>query len=238
MGRAYEVRKYSIQKTGAARGKIYTTFAKEIYLAAKNGGIEVESNDSLKRLIERAKKEQVPSDIIKRAIDKVNSGADESYVSASYEMFGPGGSTVIVECLTDNVNRSVSELRAVINKTHIKMGAIGSVSYMYDNNSIVSFKGMDLEQAMEVLIEADIDLQDIENQEDQVVIYGLPNDLFKIKKAILKVLPNVIFETEEIAMIPKETITLAEEDLVVFKKMLAMFDEVEDVQNVYHNVNL
>ncbi|MEG0021539.1 MAG: YebC/PmpR family DNA-binding transcriptional regulator, partial [Bacilli bacterium] len=101
-----------------------------------------------------------------------------------------------------------------------------------------SFKGMDLEQAMEVLIEADIDLQDIENQEDQVVIYGLPNDLFKIKKAILKVLPNVIFETEEIAMIPKETITLAEEDLVVFKKMLAMFDEVEDVQNVYHNVNL
>ncbi|MEG0266330.1 MAG: YebC/PmpR family DNA-binding transcriptional regulator, partial [Bacilli bacterium] len=152
--------------------------------------------------------------------------------------FGPGGSTVIVECLTDNVNRSVSELRAVINKTHIKMGAIGSVSYMYDNNSIISFKGMDLEQAMEVLIEADIDLQDIENQDDQVVIYGLPNDLFKIKKAILKVLPNVIFETEEIAMIPKETITLAEEDLVVFKKMLAMFDEVEDVQNVYHNVNL
>ncbi|MEG0266676.1 MAG: YebC/PmpR family DNA-binding transcriptional regulator, partial [Bacilli bacterium] len=90
MGRAYEVRKVSIQKTGAAKGKIYSMYAKEIYLAAKNGGIEVESNDSLKRLIERAKKEQVPSDIIKRAIDKVNSGADESYVSASYEMFGPG----------------------------------------------------------------------------------------------------------------------------------------------------
>ena len=139
MGRAYEVRKASIQKTGAAKGKIYSMYAKEIYLAAKQGGTELESNASLKRLVERAKKEQVPGDIIKRAIDKVNSGADVSYIKNTYEMFGPGGSTLIVECLTDNVNRSVSDLRAVVNKTHIKMGAMGSVSYMYDNNCVVSF---------------------------------------------------------------------------------------------------
>ena len=151
-------------KTGAAKGKLYGMYAKEIYQVAKNGGTTPEGNPSLRRLIEKAKKEQVPSDIIKRAIDKVNSGADESYIKNTYEMFGPGGSTLIVECLTDNVNRSVSDLRAVVNKTHIKMGAMGSVSYMYDNNCVVSFKGLDEDAVMEALIMADIDA-DIEKKQ-------------------------------------------------------------------------
>ena len=143
MGRAYEVRKASIQKTGAAKSKLYSMYAREIYQAAKNGGIELEANATLKRLVEKAKKEQVPADIIKRAIDKVNSGADESYDSVRYELFGPAGSTVIVDCLTDNVNRSVSAVRTAVNKCHVKMGAIGSVAYMYDNLCVVGFKGLD-----------------------------------------------------------------------------------------------
>lgn len=237
MGRAYEVRKASIQKTGAAKGKIYSMYAKEIYLAAKQGGTELESNASLKRLVERAKKEQVPGDIIKRAIDKVNSGADESYIKNTYEMFGPGGSTLIVECLTDNVNRSVSDLRAVVNKTHIKMGAMGSVSYMYDNNCVVSFKGLDEDAVMEALIMADIDA-DIEMQDDSVVVYGEPQDLFKIKDAIKAFKDDVNFDVDEITLIPKDTVTLAGDDKEVFDKLLTMLDDVEDVQNVYHNVNL
>ena len=108
-------------KTGAARGKLYGMYAKEIYLAAKNGGVTPEGNPSLKRLIEKAKKEQVPSDVIKRAIDKVTSGSPENYEVLTYEVFGPAGSTMLVECLTDNVNRSVSEVRAVINKSHLKI---------------------------------------------------------------------------------------------------------------------
>lgn len=237
MGRAYEVRKASIQKTGAAKGKIYSMYAKEIYLAAKQGGTELESNASLKRLVERAKKEQVPGDIIKRAIDKVNSGADESYIKNTYEMFGPGGSTLIVECLTDNVNRSVSDLRAVVNKTHIKMGAMGSVSYMYDNNCVVSFKGLDEDAVMEALIMADIDA-DIEMQDDSVVVYGEPQDLFKIKDAIKSVKEDVNFDVDEITLIPQDTVTLVGEDKELFDKLLTMLDDVEDVQNVYHNVNL
>ena len=237
MGRAYEVRKASIQKTGAAKGKVYSMYAKEIYLAAKQGGTELESNASLKRLVERAKKEQVPGDIIKRAIDKVNSGADESYIKNTYEMFGPGGSTLIVECLTDNVNRSVSDLRAVVNKTHIKMGAMGSVSYMYDNNCVVSFKGLEEDAVMEALIIADIDA-DIEMQDDSVVVYGEPQDLFKIKDAIKSVKDDVNFDVDEITLIPKDTITLTGDDKEVFDKLLTMLDDVEDVQNVYHNVNL
>ena len=225
-------------KTGAAKGKLYSMYAREIYLAAKSGGTEPDSNSSLKRMIDRAKKEQVPADIIKRAIDKVNSGIDDSYQSAMYEMFGPAGSTLMIQCLTDNVNRTVSDLRAVVNKCHIKMGAMGSVAFMYDNYAIVGFKGLSEEEAMEALIEADVDLQDIETDQGLTVIYGDPQDLYKIKDAISKVLPTVDFAVEEIAMVPKETIDITGEDLELFNKLLSLLDEVEDVQNVYHNVNL
>ena len=238
MGRAYEVRKASIQKTGAAKSKLYSMYAREIYQAAKTGGVELESNASLKRLVERAKKEQVPSDIIKRAIDKVNSGADESYVEARYELFGPAGSTVIVDCLTDNVNRSVSSIRAVLNKCHVKMGAIGSVAYLYDHLCIVGFKGLTAEEALEQMIMADIDIDDVETNNGLTVIYGNPKDLFDIKNVISEAVPNVNFEIDEITMIPKDTITLTGEDLEVFKKLVTMLDDVEDVQHVYHNVKL
>ena len=235
MGRAYEVRKASIQKTGAARGKIYSMYAKEIYQAAKNGGTNLDSNSALKRLVERAKKEQVPQDIIKRAIDKVNSGIDENYTKNTYEMFGPAGSTLVIECLTDNVNRTVSELRAVVNKCHVKLGNVGSVSYNYDNLCIVSFKGLSMEDILNALILDDIDVVDIEEDEG-IVVYGDPQDLFKIKESITKVLPNVIFDMDEITMLPKEKVELVGEDLELFHKLLSMLDEVEDVSNIYHNV--
>ena len=238
MGRAYEVRKASIQKTGAAKAKLYSMYAREIYQAAKNGGVELESNLTLKRLVEKAKDEQVPSDIIKRAIDKVNSGVDESYESTRYELFGPGGSTLIVDCLTDNVNRSVSSIRAALNKTNSKMGVSGSVSYMYDNLCIVSFKGLTEEEAIDLMIESDIEIEDIEKDEDNIVIYGNPTSLYEIKEAITNKIPNVTFDVSDIVMIPKDKVTLSGEDLEYFNKLLAMLDDIEDVRQVYHNVNL
>ena len=238
MGRAYEVRKASIQKTGAARGKIYSMYAREIYQAAKNGGVETASNASLKRLIERAKKEQVPADIIKRAIDKVNSGADESYDSVRYEVFGPAGSTIVIDCLTDNVNRSISSVRAALNKTKCKMGSMGSITYNYDNLCIISFKGLTEEQTLDALIESGIDNVDMELDGDSIVIYGDPQDNFKIKEAITKVLPNVQFDMDEITMLPKDKITLSGEDFEMFNRLLTLLDDIEDVNHVYHNVEL
>ena len=238
MGRAYEVRKASIQKTGAAKAKLYSMYAREIYQAAKNGGTELEGNPSLKRLVEKAKKDQVPNDIVNRAIDKVNSGIDETYTLANYEIFGPSGSTAIVACLTDNVNRSVSSIRAVINKCHVKMGAQGSVSYMYDHLCIVSFKGMTEEDALDAIVEAGLDINDIETDNEEVIIYGAPNDLNKIKEALLAKSPKLEFDLDEITMLPKEKVTLEGEDKETFEKMLNMLDEVEDVQTVYHNVEL
>lgn len=225
------------QKTGAARGKLYGMYAREIYQVAKNGGTTPEGNPSLKRLIERAKRDQVPSDVIKRAIDKVSSGIGEDYQELTYELFGPAGSTLMVKCFTDNVNRSVSDLRAVVNKCHIKMGAMGSVSYMYDNLCIVGFSGLDEEQVLDALIEADIDA-DIESGDNRIMIYGDPQDLYKIKEAIQKVLPTVDFDVEEISLLPKERINITGEDMDDFNKLLTLLDEVDDVQNVYHNVEL
>lgn len=225
-------------KTGAAKGKLYGMYAKEIYQAAKNGGVTPEGNPSLKRLIEKAKKEQVPSDVIKRAIDKVNSGAGENYETLTYEIFGPGGSTLMVECLTDNVNRSVSDVRAVVNKCHVKMGAMGSVSYMYDNLCTVGFSGLSEDEIMNALIENDIDFVDIENSDGNTLIYGNPSDLFKIKEAISSVKNDIEFTVDEISMLPKDRIKLTGEDLEIFNKLLDMLDEVDDVQNVYHNVEL
>ena len=140
MGRAYEVRKASIQKTGAARGKIYTTFAKEIYLAAKKGIPDPDSNIVLKRIIEKAKKNEVPSDIINRAIDKAKGMGQDEYEVVTYEGFGPGASTLIIKCLTDNVNRTVGFVRAAFNKVHKSLGVTNSVAYNYDYLGVVSFK--------------------------------------------------------------------------------------------------
>ena len=225
-------------KTGAAKGKLYGMYAREIYQVAKNGGVTPEGNPSLKRLIEKAKKEQVPADVIKRAIDKVNSGAGEDYLENTYELFGPAGSTLIVKCLTDNVNRSVSDLRAVVNKHKIKMGGMGSVSYMYDNLCTVGFKGLDEESIMNALIENDIDIVDMETDADHTLIYGDPKDLFRIKEAISSLKSGIEFDVDEISMLPKERITLSGEDLDAFKKLLDALDEVDDVQTVYHNVEL
>ena len=132
MGRAYEVRKASIQKTGAAKAKLYSTYAKEIYLAAKKGIPDVDSNVLLKRIVDKAKKEQVPNDIIHRAIEKAKGAGGEDYETVIYEGFGPGASTLIIKTLTDNVNRTVGFVRAAFNKVHKSLGVTNSVSYNYD----------------------------------------------------------------------------------------------------------
>ena len=225
-------------KTGAAKGKLYSMYAKEIYQAAKNGGTSLDANATLKRLVDKAKKEQVPSDIIKRAIDKVNSGIDESYEQTRYEIFGPGGSTVIADCLTDNLNRTVSDIRTVLNKTHTKMGAMNSVSYMYDNICMVGFRGLTEEETLDALIESDVEALDIYTEDGITVVTGNPTDLFAIKEAITKKLPNVNFEYDELTTVAKDKINLSNEDLEIFNKLINMLEEVEDINHVYHNVEL
>lgn len=238
MGRAYEVRKASIQKTGAMKAKLYSNFAKEIYIAAKNGGTNIDSNAVLKSLVEKAKKSQVPSDIINRAIDKVNSGADESYISCRYEGFGPGASNVIVDCLTDNVNRTVGFVRTAFNKCNGKLGVENSVSHFYENLCVFGVKGYSEEELFESLMMEEVEVKDIETEDDLVVVTGDAKEYNNIRTALLKINPDIDLEIDEIAMIPLDKVTLEGEDKEIFEKLLNMLDDIEDVQNVYYNVEM
>ena len=238
MGRAYEVRKASIQKTGAIKAKLYSTFAKEIYLAAKKGVPEIESNITLKRLVEEAKKQQVPSDIINRAIDKAKGAGADDYTKVVYEGFGPGASTLIIDCLTDNVNRTVGFVRAAFNKVHKSLGVSNSVSYNYDYLGVTSIKSDKEEEIFEELVNAGIDLVDFENEDGLITISVNPTDHNKVKDVLEKIIPDVDYEIDEVGMFAKEMITLEGEDLETFEKLLTMLEDIEDVSNIYHNVNL
>ena len=237
-GRAYEVRKASIQKNGAAKAKLYSNYAKEIYLAAKKGTPEIESNIALKRMVDKAKKEQVPSDIIKRAIDKAKGAGGEDYEVVTYEGFGPGASTLIIRTLTDNVNRTVGMVSAAFNKVHKSLGVNNSVSYNYDYLAIISIKGYDEEQIFNALLENGIEPIDFEVEDGEIVISVNPSDHNKVKDVLEKIDNNINYEIDEEGMYAKDKVTLTGEDLETFHKLYKMLDEIDDVTNIYHNVIL
>lgn len=236
MGRAYEVRKASIQKTGAAKGKLYTTFAKEIYLAAKKGSPNPDANVSLKRLIDKAKKQQVPSDIITRAIDKAKGVGGEDYHEVVYEGFGPGASTLIIKCLTDNVNRTVGMVRASFNKVNKSLGVTNSVSYNYDHLGILSFKYDSEEAVFDALLNAGIEIVDIELNDGEITLSLNPSDINKAKDELEKLIPNIDYEIDEVGMYAKEKITLTGEDKEIFDRLYKLLDDIEDVSEIYTNV--
>lgn len=238
MGRAYEVRKASIQKTGAARGKVYTTYAKEIYLVGKKGGADPEANTSLKRLIEKAKKEQVPSDIINRALDKAKGLGGEEYNEVVYEGFGPGASTLIIKCLTDNVNRTVGMVRAAFNKVNKSLGVTNSVTYNYDHLGIVSFKYSNDEEIFNALLEAGIEPVDFDSIDGEITISVNPKDFNPMKDILEKIIPNLEYTYDELGMFAKEKIKLTGEDKEIFDRLYSLLDDIDDVSEIYTNVEM
>jgi len=238
MGRAHEVRKVAMAKTAAKKTKLYSRYGKEIFLAAKAGGPDLDGNLALRRLVEKAKKEQVPGDVIKRAIDKVKSGDTESYEPIQFEGFGPGNSTLIVKCLTDNINRTISHVRPAFTKAKSKLGAEGSVAYLYDVESTVIFGGMDEEAALEALIMGEVDAKDISTLEDgKIKITGEPTDLYKIKTAIEAAKSDVEFDVDDITTTPQETVELEGDDMMLFERLMNLLNDCDDVDDIYHNVS-
>ena len=238
MGRAYEVRKASIQKNGAVKAKLYSNYAKEIYLAAKKGVPELESNVNLKHLVEKAKKEQVPMDIIKRAIDKAKGASGEDYTEVIYEGFGPGASTFIIKTLTDNVNRTVGEIRAAFNKVHKSLGVTNSVSYNYDYLAIISFKSNEEEKIFEELLNAGIEIIDLESNDGEITITANPKDINKVKEELEKIIPGIEYTYDEVGMFAKDEVTLTGEDKEVYDKLYSLLDAIDDVSAIYTNVKL
>ncbi len=239
MGRAYAVREAKIKKTGAAKGKLYTNFAKEIYLAAKNGSPEIEANSVLKHLVEKAKKMQVPADIINRALDKAKGAGKDEYEQIIYEGFGPGASTFMIKTLTDNVNRTVGEVRAAFNKVHKSLGVSNSVSYNYDNLAVMSFKSDKEEEILMGLLDAGIEPVECETDSDGLLNVSVNYvDNVKTKEIIEAIIPDVDYELDETGWYAKDMITLEGEDLELFNKLYDMLNEIDDVTDIYHNVEM
>ncbi|WP_226702029.1 YebC/PmpR family DNA-binding transcriptional regulator [Microbulbifer elongatus] len=236
MGRAYQNRKESMAKTSNMKARVYSRYGREIYVTAKSGGVDPNGNLALRSLIDRAKKEQVPTHVIEKAIDKAKGGAGEDFSRARYEGFGPGGCMAIIECLTDNPNRTFGDVRQAFTKTKTKIGTEGSVSHSFDHLAILVFKHDDEEAALEALMEADVDVTDIENEDGKLSVFAPHTDYFKAKQALIEAFGDIDFEVDEIQFVPQTYTEVTGDDVALFEKFLNMLEDLEDVQAVYHNV--
>ncbi|MFI3594124.1 YebC/PmpR family DNA-binding transcriptional regulator [Streptococcus uberis] len=218
-----------------ATSKVYAKFGVEIYVAAKQGDPDPESNSALKFVIDRAKQAQVPKHVIDKAIDKAKGNTDETFVEGRYEGFGPNGSMIIVDTLTSNVNRTAANVRTAYGKNGGNMGASGSVSYMFDKKGVIVFEGDDADTVFEQLLEADVEVDDVEAEDGAITVYTAPTDLHKGIQALRD---NGIetFKVTELEMIPQSEVTLEGDDLATFEKLIDALEADDDVQKVYHNV--
>ncbi|WP_218352200.1 YebC/PmpR family DNA-binding transcriptional regulator [Alteromonas lipotrueiana] len=238
MGRAFEVRKAAMAKTAGAKTKVYSKYGKEIYVCAKNGGADPDTNLSLRRLMDKAKKDQVPGHVIDKAIDKAAGGAGENYESARYEGFGPGNCMVIVDCLTDNANRTITDVRNCFTKTGAKIGGPGSASHMFDHQAVFQFVGDDEDAVLEVLMEADVDVTEVEGEDGKITVYAPHTEFNNVKTALNTAYTDLELDTEEITFIPQTETQISEEDLPMFEKFMDMLNDCDDVQDIYHNAIL
>ena len=238
MGRSFENRKASMAKTQGAKSKLYAKYGKEIYVCAKNGGVDPSANLTLRRLIEKAKKDQVPAHVIDRALEKAQGGGGEDYATARYEGFGPGGCMVIVDCLTDNNNRTITDVRQCFVKNDSKIGAPGAVSHMFDHQAVFAFKGDDEDAVLELLMEADVDVADIESEDGLITVLAPHTEYNKARTALTEAMPELEFEIEEITFVPQTTTQISGEDVEVFEKFMDMLNDCDDVQDVYHNAEI
>ncbi len=235
MGRAYQNRKESMAKTSDANAKLYSKYSREIYVTAKAGGVEPESNLALRGLLDRARKDQVPAHVIDKALDKAKGGSGEDFQVARYEGYGPGGCMVIVDCLTDNTTRTFNDVRVCFTKCDSKIGTQGAVMHMFDHAAIFVFKHDDEDAVLDVLMEADVDVSDLESEDGIITVFAPHTDYFKAKQALQELDADLQFEVDEIQFVPKTMTTVAGDDRAVLDKFLGMLNDLDDVQNIYHN---
>ncbi|MDH5391697.1 MAG: YebC/PmpR family DNA-binding transcriptional regulator [Gammaproteobacteria bacterium] len=238
MGRAYQNRKESMAKTSDAKAKVYSKYGREIYVCAKNGGIDPNGNLALRRLIDNAKKDQVPAHVIEKALTKAEGGAGEDFVLARYEGFGPGGCNVIVDCLTDNNTRTFNDVRVCFTKSKAKIGAPGAVAHMFDHSAVFVFKADNEDSVLEAMLDADVDVTDVESEAGMVTVFAPHTEYNNARTALTNLLGEIEFEVDTITFIPQTECPVSGDDAEMFEKFLDLLNDNDDVQNVYHNAEI
>ena len=234
MGRAHEVRAKAMAATAAKRSALFNRASKEIYMAAKSGEPDPSMNLALRSAIEKWRSQNVTRDVIDRAIQKAKGGSVEAYTEGRYEAFGPGGSLFIIDTLTDNSNRAWIEVRTAITK---KGGHLGSVLYNFTETGVFVFKGQNKDEVEENLVMADVDVREVTDNEDGSLEVLVEPTAFSQARSVLEEMGISEFEVSEITFLPNEPITLSDpEDKRKYDELCDMLDDLEDVQNVYTNV--
>ncbi|WP_419892632.1 YebC/PmpR family DNA-binding transcriptional regulator [Paenibacillus xylanexedens] len=235
MGRKWNNIKEKKASKDANTSRVYAKFGVEIYVAAKKGEPDPEANRALKVVLERAKTYNVPKAIIDRAMEKAKGSGDENYEELRYEGFGPNGAMVIVDALTNNVNRTAPEVRSAFNKNAGNMGVSGSVAYMFDPTAVIGIEGKNSEEVLELLLEADVDVRDIVDEDEAVIVYAEPDQFHAVQEAF-KAAGVTEFTVAELTMLAQNYIELPEDAQAQFEKLIDALEDLEDVQQVYHNV--
>ena len=220
----------------AERSKIFQKLAKEIYVAAKSGDPDPVNNASLRMVIEKAKGENMPKNNIQSAIDKAKSkGADENYEAVRYEGYGPGGIAIMIDCLTDNRNRTASFVRSTLTKRGGNLGTDGSVSYLFKRRGVLILdKEYDEDKLTEDALE--LDIEDLVSEEDSYVIYTKPENFISVKET-LENMGYTNFIMSEVSFVPDNYIALGDELSERAQSLIESLEDLDDVQNVYHNLD-
>jgi YebC/PmpR family DNA-binding regulatory protein len=237
MGRKWNNIKEKKASKDASTSRIYAKFGREIYVAARQGEPDPVSNGALKFVLERAKTYSVPKHIIDRAIEKAKGGSEEHFTELRYEGFGPDGSMVIVDALTNNVNRTASVVRAAFGKNGGNMGVTGSVAYMFDATAVIGVEGKTADDVLELLMEANVEVRDILEEDEAVIVYSEPDEFHATQEAF-KSVGITEFTVAELTMLAQNDITLSTEAQAKFERMIDVIEDLEDVVQVYHNVDL
>ena len=221
----------------AERGKVFAKLAKEIYVAAKGGDADPANNSALRMVIEKAKAENMPKSNIQNAIDKAKAkGSGENYESIRYEGYGPGGMAIMIDCLTDNKNRTASFVRSALTKRGGNLGTDGSVSYMFNRKGIIVLdKKYDEEELMTFVL--DLDIEDFKSEEDGYVIETDPLNFISVKEALENNNYNE-FLTSEVTYVADNNISLDDETMERAISLIETLEDIDDVQNVYHNLDM
>ncbi len=221
----------------AERSKVFQKLAKELYVAAKSGDPNPLNNPSLRMVIEKARSENMPKANIESAINKAkNKAGEENYESIRYEGYGPGGIAIMIDCLTDNRNRTASFVRSTLTKRGGNLGTDGSVSYLFTRKGVLVLdKKYDEEKLMNDVLE--LDVLDFISEEDGYIIYTKPEDFIKVKDGLVA-LGYDEFILSEVTFVANSYISLDSDTLEKAQNLIEALEDIDDVQNVYHNLEL
>ena len=224
------------EKSDAQRGKIFTKIGREIAVVVKQGGSDPNVNSKLKDVIQKAKQNNMPNDSIERSIKKAAGElSGVNYESITYEGYGAGGSAVIVECLTDNKNRTAGDVRHAFDKHGGSLGSTGCVSYLFNRRGLIVIEktiNIDVDTLMMDALDAGAD--DVVEEDDVVEVYTSPNNFDMVKQNLEN--NNYQFLSAEVTLVADNYIELEQSKLEQFEKMMDALNDLDDVQNVYHNV--